>query len=198
MFSDVPGFQSIVPHCKPTSVVLLLNDLFTKFDRLVTLHDVYKVETVGDSYMTVGGVPELVENHCEKILNLSLGMIWEARTVMDPVTNSGLLVRCGVHSGNIVAGVVGIKMPRYCLFGDTVNTAARMESHSPPGRIHCSEAAHACAQRTGRFEFLSRGVIPIKGKGLMETFYVKRSYKKSIWEIIDRPRGSIRKSGRRV
>jgi len=79
-------------------------------------------------------------------------------------------------------------MPRYCLFGDTVNTAARMESHSPAGRIHCSEAAHACAQRTGRFEFLSRGVIPIKGKGLMETFYLKRSFKKSIWEIIDRPR----------
>ncbi len=81
MFSDVPGFQSIVPHCKPTSVVLLLNDLFTKFDRLVTLHDIYKV---GDSYMTVGGVPELVDNHCEMICHVALGMIWEARTVMDP------------------------------------------------------------------------------------------------------------------
>ncbi|KAI1727011.1 heme NO binding associated domain-containing protein [Ditylenchus destructor] len=150
MFSDVPGFQDIVPHCKPTAVVHLLNELFTKFDRLVTLHGVYKVETVGDSYMTVGGVPDQVDSHCEKICHLALGMLWEARTVIEPVNNTPLLVRCGIHCGNIVAGVVGQKMPRYCLFGDTVNTASR--------------------------------------KGLMETFFLKCSYKRAIWEIIDRPR----------
>uniref|UniRef100_A0A915EG51 guanylate cyclase n=1 Tax=Ditylenchus dipsaci TaxID=166011 RepID=A0A915EG51_9BILA len=188
MFSDVPGFQDIVPHCKPTDVVHLLNDLFTKFDRVVTLHDVYKVETVGDSYMTVGGVPDSTDNHCEKICHLALGMLWKARSVLDPVNNQPLLVRCGIHSGNIVAGVVGQKMPRYCLFGDTVNTASRMESHSPAGRIHCSDAARVASQKTGRFEFVSRGIIPIKGKGLMQTYFLKKSFKKSIWEIIDRPR----------
>uniref|UniRef100_A0A1I8BN61 guanylate cyclase n=1 Tax=Meloidogyne hapla TaxID=6305 RepID=A0A1I8BN61_MELHA len=188
LFCDVPAFQSIVPFCQPKGIVRILNDLFTKFDRLVTLHDVYKVETVGDSYMTVGGVPESVSDHCERICHLALGMIWEARGVMDPVAKNGLRVRCGIHTGNIVAGVVGVKMPRFCLFGDTVNTAARMESHSPQGMVHTSESATRSAQRTGRFEFVCRGQVPIKGKGLMRTFFLLRSYKKSVWEIIDRIR----------
>uniref|UniRef100_A0AC34FFF7 Guanylate cyclase n=1 Tax=Panagrolaimus sp. ES5 TaxID=591445 RepID=A0AC34FFF7_9BILA len=115
MFTDVPSFQYIVPHCKPKDVVHLLNDLFTKFDRLV-----YKVETVGDSYMTVGGIPEAIENHAEKICHVALGMIWEGRSVLDPIGEKPLIVRAGIHSGPIVAGVVGAKMPRYCLFGDTV------------------------------------------------------------------------------
>ncbi|TMS35786.1 hypothetical protein L596_003109 [Steinernema carpocapsae] len=188
MFCDVPNFQSIVPHSEPKEVVHLLNDLFTKFDRLVILHDVYKVETVGDSYMTVGGLPDIVENHAEKICHVALGMLWEARTVLDPITSKPLQIRAGIHCGPIVAGVVGAKMPRYCLFGDTVNTASRMESHSPTGRIHCSEAAFRCAQRTGRFEFATRGKVQIKGKGEMETHFLVRSYKKSIWEIISRQR----------
>uniref|UniRef100_A0A914W7X3 guanylate cyclase n=1 Tax=Plectus sambesii TaxID=2011161 RepID=A0A914W7X3_9BILA len=188
MFSDVPSFQFIVPHCQPKDVVHLLNDLFTKFDRLVTKNSVYKVETVGDSYMTVGGVPDIKSNHCEIICHVALGMIWEARSVTDPINNKPLQVRTGIHSGPIVAGVVGAKMPRYCLFGDTVNTASRMESHSPPGRIHCSQKAYECAQRTGRFIFVPRGKIVIKGKGEMDTYFLKSSLKKSIWEIIDRPR----------
>uniref|UniRef100_A0A7E4UWW8 guanylate cyclase n=1 Tax=Panagrellus redivivus TaxID=6233 RepID=A0A7E4UWW8_PANRE len=188
MFTDVPSFQFIVPHCKPKDVVHLLNHLFTKFDRLVTLHNVYKVETVGDSYMTVGGVPENNEQHCENICHVALGMIWEARTVIDPVSGEPLIVRAGIHSGPIVAGVVGAKMPRYCLFGDTVNTASRMESHSPTGRIHCSESAVASANRTGRFEFVCRGHVPIKGKGDMLTYFLVRSFKKSVWEIIDQKR----------
>uniref|UniRef100_A0A914DYF3 guanylate cyclase n=1 Tax=Acrobeloides nanus TaxID=290746 RepID=A0A914DYF3_9BILA len=183
MFADVPSFQLIVPHSKPKDVVHLLNELFTKFDRLV-----YKVETVGDSYMIVGGIPESVESHCEKICHVALGMIWEARLVNDPISNRPLQIRTGIHSGPVVAGVVGAKMPRYCLFGDTVNTSSRMESHSPPGRIHCSEAAVKCAQNTGRFDFISRGKIEIKGKGTMETCFLKQSYKKSIWEIIGKPR----------
>ncbi|GMR37180.1 hypothetical protein PMAYCL1PPCAC_07375, partial [Pristionchus mayeri] len=188
MFSDVPNFQSIVPNCPPKDVVFLLNELFTKFDRLVILQKAYKVETVGDSYMSVGGIPEDCENHCEIICHLALGMLFEATTVCDPIQKTPLAIRAGIHSGPVVAGVVGAKMPRYCLFGDTVNTASRMESHSPLGRIHCSEAAMNCALKTGRFQFIPRGKVQIKGKGEMQTFYLVRSYKKSIWEIVERPR----------
>ncbi|XGW33286.1 hypothetical protein V3C99_017612 [Haemonchus contortus] len=183
MFSDVPSFQQIVPVCQPKDVVHLLNNLFTRFDRLVELQKAYKVETVGDSYMSVGGIPDVVEDHCEIICHLALGMLMEARNVTDPISGSPLHIRAGIHSGPVVAGVVGAKMPRYCLFGDTVNTASRMESHSPVGRIHCSENAVTCALQTGRFEFEARGKIPVKGKGEMNTFFLLRSYKRSIWEV---------------
>ncbi|PAV84091.1 hypothetical protein WR25_21189 [Diploscapter pachys] len=188
MFSDVPTFQQIVPLCQPKDIVHLLNELFTKFDRLIGLQKAYKVETVGDSYMSVGGIPDVVEDHCEIICHLALGMLMEARSVCDPISNNPLFVRCGIHSGPVVAGVVGAKMPRYCLFGDTVNTASRMESHSPPGRIHCSETAKLCAEKTGRFEFETRGKVQIKGKGEMNTYFLTRSFKRSIWEITSRIR----------
>uniref|UniRef100_A0A8R1DTU5 guanylate cyclase n=1 Tax=Caenorhabditis japonica TaxID=281687 RepID=A0A8R1DTU5_CAEJA len=189
MFTDVPTFQQIVPLCQPRDIVHLLNELFTKFDRLIGIQKAYKVETVGDSYMSVGGIPDTVEDHCEVICHLALGMVMEARTVCDPITSTPLHIRAGIHSGPVVAGVVGAKMPRYCLFGDTVNTASRMESHSPIGRIHCSENAKNCAESTGRFEFEPRGKVQIKGKGEMNTYFLLRSYKRSIWEIIDRKRG---------
>ncbi|PAV60035.1 hypothetical protein WR25_18064 [Diploscapter pachys] len=191
MFSDVPTFQQIVPLCQPKDIVHLLNELFTKFDRLIGLQKAYKVETVGDSYMSVGGIPDAVEDHCEIICHLALGMLMEARSVCDPISNNPLSVRCGIHSGPVVAGVVGTKMPRYCLFGDTVNTASRMESYSPPGRIHCSETAKLCAEKTGRVEFEPRGKVQIKGKGEMNTYFLIRSFKLSIWEITSRARGLI-------
>ncbi|CAJ0598531.1 unnamed protein product [Cylicocyclus nassatus] len=188
MFSDVPSFQQIVPLCQPKDVVYLLNNLFTRFDRLVVLQKVYKVETVGDSYMCVGGIPDLVDDHCEIICHLALGMLMEAQNVTDPISGKPLHIRAGIHTGPVVAGVVGAKMPRYCLFGDTVNTASRMESHSPVGRIHCSEAAVQSAQQTGRFEFESRGKVQIKGKGEMTTYFLLRSFKRSIWEVMDKKR----------
>ena len=86
MFTDVPSFQFLIQHCKPKDVVHLLIDLFSKFDRLVIIHDVYKVETVGD--MTVGCIPEAIENHCEKICHVALGMICESRSLLDPFSKN--------------------------------------------------------------------------------------------------------------
>ncbi|CAJ0596903.1 unnamed protein product [Cylicocyclus nassatus] len=188
MFTDVPNFQSILPHSQPKDIVQMLNELFHRFDRLVVMHKVYKVETVGDSYLTVGGIPEQLSEHAEMICHVAIGMVWEARSVFDPIGKKPLQIRIGIHSGPLVAGVVAVKMPRYCLFGDTVSMASRLEKCSLPGKIHCSEKTYKHATQTGRFEFTSRGRVFIKGKGDVETYFLVRSTKKSVWEIIDRER----------
>ncbi|VDO30310.1 unnamed protein product [Onchocerca flexuosa] len=183
MFSDIHNFANIVVGYKPEQVITLLNELFIKFDRLVDKHSVIKVETTDDTYVTVGGIPEQTNNHCEILCHVALGMIFETRSIIDPTTEKPLQLRLGINSGPIVAGVIGKKMPRYCLFGDTVNTASRMTTHGVAGKIHCSKTSFECAQRTGKFIFEYRGKIKIKNKGAMETYFLKSSIKKSIWEI---------------
>ncbi|KAM3719544.1 Soluble guanylate cyclase gcy-36 [Dirofilaria immitis] len=183
MFGDIPNFHNIVLGCKPEQAIALLNELFIKLDRLVDKHSVFKVETTDDTYMTVGGIPEQTDNHCEILCHVALGMILETRSITDPVTEKPLQLRLGINSGPVVAGIIGKKMPRYCLFGDTVNTASRMNSHGVAGKIHCSKASFECAQRTGKFIFEYRGMTKIKNKGAMETYFLKASIKKSIWEI---------------
>ncbi|VDP48281.1 unnamed protein product [Heligmosomoides polygyrus] len=200
MFADVPNFQAMLPHSQPKDIVQMLNNLFHRFDRLVVMHKVFKVETVGDSYMTVGGIPEQMNEHAETICHVAIGMLWEARAVLEPVSKKPLQVRIGIHSGPLVAGVVAVKMPRYCLFGDTVSTASLMELNGLPGKIHCSDKAnyyclflehtYQIATTTGRFEFSSRGRMILKGKGEVETYFLLQSTKKSVWEIVDRERGT--------
>ncbi|EDV28471.1 uncharacterized protein TRIADDRAFT_19120, partial [Trichoplax adhaerens] len=142
MFSDIVGFTTICSQCRPMDVVQFLNSLYVKFDKLTNVHDVYKVETIGDAYMVVGGLPEPCANHAEKVARMALSMVDCAVQVSSPSDNKPLRIRIGIHSGPVVAGVVGSKMPRYCLFGDTVNTASRMESHGLPSTIHISEACY--------------------------------------------------------
>ncbi|EFO26806.2 hypothetical protein LOAG_01677 [Loa loa] len=184
MFGDIPNFHSIVMGCRPQQIMKLLNELFTKFDRLVDKHSVFKVETIDDTYVAVGGIPEETDNHCEILCHVALGMIFETRSIINPITERPLQIRLGINSGPVVAGVIGKKMPRFCLFGDTMNTASRMGSHGVPGKIHCSKTSFECAQRTGKFIFEYRGMTKIKNKGVMETYFLKASIKKSIWEII--------------
>lgn len=189
MFCDLPAFQQAIPQCPPKDVVKLLNEIFKKLDRIVVLRGVYKVETVSDSYMTVSGIPEYTPEHAENMCHVALGMMWEARSVMDPVTKTPFLLRIGLHSGTIIAGVVGTKSPRYCLFGETVTLASQMESLGVAGKIQCSKWTYQKAMETGRFEFSPRGRIAVKGRGEAETYFLARSLKKSIWEIIDHERG---------
>ncbi|KAF8376554.1 gcy-36 [Pristionchus pacificus] len=192
MFSDVPNFAFIVTKCEPKQIVSMLNDLFTRFDRIIGFNEnVYKVETVGDCYVTVTGVPEHIDDHAEILCHTALGMLWESREVKNPLTDEPVLVRIGIHSGPIVAGVIGGDKPKYCMYGNSLSVASSMETHSLPGRIQLSAKAHKCAARGGRFEFVSRGRIPIRGRGEMETFFLQRSFKKSIWEITKRPRGGF-------
>ncbi|XP_047450706.1 guanylate cyclase soluble subunit beta-2-like [Mugil cephalus] len=174
LFSDVVTFTNICSLCEPIQIVLMLNSMYLRFDRLTTVHNVYKVETIGDAYMVVGGVPIPVSSHAERVANFALGMIMAARDVINPVTGGPIQIRVGLHSGPVLAGVVGEKMPRYCLFGDTVNTASRMESHGLPSKIHLSESVYK-ALSNKCFVIQKRGEIEVKGKGRMTTYFLERN-----------------------
>lgn len=189
MFCDLPAFQQAIPQCSPKDIVNMLNEIFRKLDRIVVIRGVYKVETVSDSYMAVSGIPDYTPEHAENMCHVALGMMWEARSVIDPVSKTPFLLRIGIHSGTITAGVVGTVHPKYCLFGETVTLASQMESLGMAGKIQCSKWAYQKAMETGRFEFSPRGRIDVKQRGLTETYFLTRSLKKSIWEIIDHDRG---------
>uniref|UniRef100_A0A8R1DFP6 guanylate cyclase n=1 Tax=Caenorhabditis japonica TaxID=281687 RepID=A0A8R1DFP6_CAEJA len=185
MFCDLPAFQDAIPNCNAKDVIKLLNSILEKLDRIVVLREVYKVETVSDSYMTVSGIPDYTPEHAENMCHVALGMMWEARSVINPITTKPLLLRIGIHSGTIIAGVVGTKSPKYCLFGETVTLASQMELSGMTGKIQCSKWTYQKAMETGRFEFASRGRIAVPGRGECEAYFLTRSLKKSIWEIID-------------
>ncbi|XP_076136810.1 soluble guanylate cyclase 88E-like [Alosa pseudoharengus] len=110
-------------------VVDMLNEIYIVFDTLSEKHNVYKVETIRDAYMVVAGVPNKTTFHAHHICDMALDMLSSIDHLKDPSTGDNIQIRVGIHSGMVVAGVVGLKMPRYCLFGDTVNTASRMESN---------------------------------------------------------------------
>ncbi|XP_063155748.1 guanylate cyclase soluble subunit beta-2-like [Candoia aspera] len=185
LFSDVVTFTNICSACEPIRIVNMLNSMYSKFDRLTSIHGVYKVETIGDAYMVVGGVPVPVPSHAERVANFALGMRIAAREVMNPVTTRPIQIRIGIHTGPVLAGVVGEKMPRYCLFGDTVNTASRMESHGLPDKIHISSTAFK-ALPPQVFETVERGAIEVKGKGKMITYFLKQNLSATEDEIMGR------------
>ncbi|XP_041120476.1 guanylate cyclase soluble subunit beta-2-like [Polyodon spathula] len=186
LFSDVVTFTDICSVCEPIQIVFMLNSMYLKFDRLTSVHDVYKVETIGDAYMVVGGVPIPVSSHAERVANFALGMIIAAREVTNPVTGNPIQIRVGLHTGPVLAGVVGEKMPRYCLFGDTVNTASRMESHGLPDKIHLSPSAYGALKDKG-FECIDRGEIEVKGKGKMRTYILAGNLTATDGEIMGHP-----------
>ncbi|XP_003978670.3 retinal guanylyl cyclase 1-like isoform X2 [Takifugu rubripes] len=139
-FSDIVGFTTISALSEPIEVVDLLNDLYTMFDAIIATHDVYKVETIGDAYMVASGVPNRNGNrHAAEVANMSLDILHSiAAFKIKHMPEIKVKIRIGLHSGALVAGVVGLTMPRYCLFGDTVTTASHMEASGLPYRIHIS------------------------------------------------------------
>uniref|UniRef100_A0A7N6BD90 Guanylate cyclase n=1 Tax=Anabas testudineus TaxID=64144 RepID=A0A7N6BD90_ANATE len=174
-FSDIVGFTTLCQYSTPMEVVDMLNDIYGGFDSIVDHHDVYKVETIGDAYMVASGLPKRNGNrHAVDICRMALDILAFMGTFqLRHLPGIPLWIRIGVHSGPCAAGVVGIKMPRYCLFGDTVNIASRMESTGHPLRIHVSQPTIDILQRTDcGFEYEIRGETSLKDKGTETTYWL--------------------------
>ncbi|XP_045504213.1 atrial natriuretic peptide receptor 1 isoform X2 [Colias croceus] len=173
-FSDIVGFTALSASSTPMQVVDLLNDLYTCFDSIVENYDVYKVETIGDAYMVVSGLPERNgTRHACEVARMALALLDAVRRFrIRHRPQDQLKLRIGLHSGPCVAGVVGLKMPRYCLFGDTVNTASRMESNGEALKIHVSPTTKALLDTFGTFKLECRGEVAMKGKGILVTYWL--------------------------
>lgn len=173
-FSDIVGFTALSAESTPMQVVTLLNDLYTCFDAVIDNFDVYKVETIGDAYMVVSGLP--VRNgrlHACEVARMALALLDAVRSFrIRHRPQEQLRLRIGIHTGPVCAGVVGLKMPRYCLFGDTVNTASRMESNGEALKIHLSSETKAVLEEFGGFELELRGDVEMKGKGKVRTYWL--------------------------
>ncbi|GLC38747.1 hypothetical protein PLESTM_000771400 [Pleodorina starrii] len=159
----------------------LLHQIFTAFDALLDQYSVFKVETIGDCYVVAGGLirededgmaavqggGQVDPDHAEKVFSFAKAALSAVSRIRLPTTGQAVRVRVGIHSGPVVSGVVGTRMPRFCLFGDTVNTTSRMESTSTPGAIHASEECHQLLKHHPGWQ--CTGGIQVKGKGLMRT-----------------------------
>jgi len=169
LFADIVGFTQLSSRTSPEALVTMLNELFSTFDRLAEQHGLEKIKTIGDAYMVVAGIPSPVTDHAMRITAMAIDMIAciEAYAARH---GSELTIRVGIHTGSVVAGVIGTKKFIYDLWGDTVNTASRMESHDVPGRIQVTEATYQLL--AGRFAFEPRPPIEVKGKGAMQTYLV--------------------------
>jgi adenylate cyclase len=169
VFADLVDFTPMSERLPAAEVVGMLDDLFSRFDALAERHGLEKIKTIGDCYMAAAGVPDPRPDHARRAALLALDMRDEVAT-WTLTDRSHLQLRIGINSGPVVAGVIGTKRFLYDLYGDAVNTASRMETHSVPGQIQITSATHDLLK--DEFECRPRGTIPVKGKGQMQTWYL--------------------------
>ncbi len=167
LFADIVGFTQLADRLPPQELVVLLNRIFSQFDQLLEQHHLEKIKTIGDAYMVVGGLPQPNPDHAAAVADMALDM-QRAIDEFNQVTGESFKMRIGIHTGPVVAGVIGLKKFIYDLWGDTVNIASRMESHGLPGEIQVTEVTYECLK--DRYDFKPRGIIPIKGKGEMSVY----------------------------
>jgi len=169
LFADLVEFSPRAPQFKPLELISTLNQIFSEFDRLAEIHQIEKIKTIGDAYMAAAGLPIASEDHGEAIAAMALDMQQVIQHFHWP-DGSPMQLRIGIHTGSVVAGVIGIKKFSYDLWGDTVNVAARMESQGEAGKIQITAATYALI--TASFHCERRGLQNIKGKGMMETYWL--------------------------
>lgn len=170
LFADLVDFTTFSEKISPENVVQILNEIFSKFDDLAEKYNLEKIKTVGDAYMVVAGLPSYRDDHAKAIAEFAIDML---EIFKEYKTEHGktLKIRIGINSGPVVAGVIGKKKFIYDLWGDTVNTAARMESQGIAGEIQVTEMSYELLK--DKYDFLERGYIDVKGKGQMKTYLLK-------------------------
>ena len=170
LFADLVGFTKASAKLDPNFLIRYLNDVFAAFDTIVESSELEKIKTIGDAYMVVGGLGHDADKHAERVLDVALGF-QDALKIVNQAYSIDFQLRIGVHSGSVIAGVLGLKKFAYDIWGDAVNTASRMESHSEPGEIQITAETYHLVKH--RFECVSRGLVEIRGKGDIETYFVK-------------------------
>ncbi|NEP63351.1 MAG: adenylate/guanylate cyclase domain-containing protein, partial [Symploca sp. SIO2G7] len=169
----IVNFTRLTETQPAANIVDLLNQVFSRFDKLAETHGLEKIKTIGDAYMVAAGLPQPQANHAAAVAAMAVEM-QETLTDFNTRTNQNISLRIGIHTGPVVAGVIGLKKFAYDLWGDTVNTASRMESHGVPNGIQISEATYQRLQDSGvHYDFYPRGPIVIKGKGPMVTYLLE-------------------------
>jgi class 3 adenylate cyclase len=169
VFADLCGFTALSRQTAPADLVAMLNGIFTAFDQIVERHGVEKIKTIGDCYMLVGGLPLHRDDHAVVAAECAIEML-DALSGINRANGTELQMRVGIHTGPVVAGVIGKIKFTYDLWGDTVNVASRMESSGQPGRIHVSEQTAALLR--GRYLLEDRGFVECKGLGNVQTFFL--------------------------
>jgi len=169
LFADLAGFTPFSASLPPSELVNMLDTIFSRFDELVDRYGLEKIKTIGDEYMVAAGIPTPREDHAEALAHLALAMR-DSLAEFNQHHNTNLQIRIGLNSGPVIAGVIGKRRFLYDLWGDSVNTASRMESHGVPGEIQVTEATRQLLD--SKFAFTNRGIIDVKGKGAMQTYFL--------------------------
>lgn len=168
-FSDIVNFTNTASTLEPEYLINELNGIFTLFDNIIEAHHCERIKTIGDAYMAVCGMPQPNSEHAENILKAARDIL-DALEKRNQHSEIKWQIRIGIHSGKVTGGVVGIKKYIYDVFGDTINTASRMEANSEPMRINVSEKTYEITQQT--FSYTSRTLTEVKGKGLYQMYFL--------------------------
>jgi class 3 adenylate cyclase len=169
LFADLVGSTTLIAQIPPEEMIVLLDEIFVIFDQLAEAHGIEKIKTIGDACMVVGGLNLPRADHAEAVANMALDLKQEINQLAQG-TGLPINVRIGIHTGPVIGGVIGRKKFSYDLWGDTVNTASRMESHSEVGKIQVSQEAYEHLSQAYLFE--ERGPVQIKGKGELVTYFL--------------------------
>lgn len=169
LFTDIVSYTPMAEQLGPRKTLMMLNDLYHRFDKAASLHGVEKIETVGDGYLAVGGAPDRLDHHPEAVAALAFDLLEAARQVQVSPTEH-VQIRVGIHTGPVFGGVVGERRFHYSIFGETVNVASRVQTQSQPGRILVSEVTYKRIRGSHKLE--EYGVFDLKGHGTMRTYWL--------------------------